>query len=233
MKLPTLKGNPEMLKTDTIAPALATALASIDFSETNAEIERLDREQRTANDKAAEAESEAQRLAQELSDWTGPDSEALADAVLAGASPAEAALAAPTRETLADKRAALLAAAGALRDRAAKARRGRDEVAASQRLAIASAAGGFVEALAEEQQEAARAIVNADAALQALKWLTDTHIGPELASARARKGVTGMDSILGHVDRIAVPSDVVEALKPLETRAKGLRAAVPVTVANN
>lgn len=219
-----------MPKTDNPATALAAAVAMIDFEQTNSEIDRLDAEQKAASAKAEEAEAEARRLVEEISNWSGPDAEALADQLLAGASAAEVAAAAPTKEQLVERRHNLLATAGALRDRAQQARRDREEVANSQGQAIASAAGDFIGALMERQRAAARIILDADAALQAIKRMTGAYIAEERASTRARKGLTGMDSLLGHVDRITVPADVVEALKPVEARAKGLRAVVPVTV---
>lgn len=227
-----LKGTPVMPKDETTI-ALAAAVAAVDFEATNAEIARLDAERQTANDKAAEAEAEAQRLVEEIRNWNGPDAEALADAMLAGASPGETALAAPTREQLQDRRQAMLATAGALRDRAQRASRDRDEVAASQRLAILDAAHEFMEAQMKVQMRAAQDMINAVAAVDAVRWITGNNLAGSIASRQARRGVTGADSLLGPVDRIAVPASVVEALRPLEGRAKGLYAPAPVTVANN
>lgn len=212
--------------------ALAAALAAIDFGESNAEIDRLEAERSSANAKAEEAEAEALRLIEKIQNWNGPDAEALADQLLAGASAAEVAASAPTKEQLVERRLNLLATAGALRERGDRARRDRDEVATSQSLAIAEAASEFVEAMVDRQREAARAIMDADAAIQCIKSLCGCYIAGEPASARARKGVSGMDSLLGHIDRVTVPAEVVAALKPLETRATGLRSSVPVTVAN-
>lgn len=212
--------------------ALAAALAGIDFDTSNAEIDRLDAERTALRTKADEAEVEAQRLAGEIRDWVGPDPDAMADAVMGGQSVTDTAQAAPSRDALVERRQALLSTAGTLRDRAERAGRERDEVAQSQCLAIATAAKGFVEAMAEQQRNAAKSIVEADAAMQALKWMTNAYLAPEFASARARKGLTGMDSLLGPIARLPVPSDVVSALSPLAGRCKGLRSPCPAEVGN-
>lgn len=219
------------MKNSTSATTLAAALGMIDFEQTNSEIERLDNDRMTATQKAEEAEREAQRLSVELRDWTGPDPEALADLVLGGASPAEAALAAPTREQLVDRRMALLATANALRDRAERARNDREAVVASQRQAVYEAAEAFMEELQAIQARAAQELVAAIAAADAVREMAGFTYG-DVISSKARRGVTGADSILGPVDRIRVPDDVVAALKPLEAKVKGLRP-VPVTVPNN
>lgn len=226
-----LTGTPSMPKSATATTDLAAAVLAIDFAESNAEMARLDAEQRTAHQKAAEAEAEAERLGEEIRNWSGPNAETLADAMLAGASPGETALAAPTREQLVDRRQAMLATAGALRERAERWRQERDDVAASQRLAILDAAEVFIAEQMRLQCQAAQELVNAIAAVNAVREMAGLNY-EDVTISKARRGVTGADSILGPVDRIAVPADLVTALKPLEARAKGLRP-VPVTIANS
>ncbi len=225
-----LKGAPTMPKNDTNT-GLATAVAAIDFDETNAEIDRLETERRTANAKADEAQAEAQRLAEQIRVWTGPDPEALADAVLSGGSAAEVAAAAPTRELLVERRDVLLATAAALRDRAERARRAGDDVRALQRQALYDACAGFLSEQAKIQTKASQELLAAIAAADAVRELAGFNYA-DAATSKARRGVTGAASILGQVDRIRVPDDVIAALKPVEARAKGLRP-VPVTVPNN
>lgn len=219
------------MDTNTTA-ALAAGLAAIDFSATNAKIDQLDAERTNLRAKAAEAEAEAQRLDAEIRDWAGPDPEALADAILAGGSISEVAQAAPSREGLVEKSNALKSTAEALRERAERAGRDRDEIARSQCLAIVEAAQDFVAATLAEQKRAAQALVDADAALAALRWMTGVYVPGESASQVARQAVIGIDRLLGPIARASVPTDVVAALKGLEGRAKGLRASCPAEVAN-
>lgn len=152
--------------------ALERALAVLDFSETNAELARLDAEREKLNAKIAEAETEAQRLAAEVRDWQGPDAEDLADRILAGESASEVASTAPSREALTEARQAMLSTIGALQDRVTRVTRERDEVAHSQRLSIADAASDFLDQLRAEQVEAAERILTADAAMRALHHVT-------------------------------------------------------------
>lgn len=222
-----------MISTTTPLASLERAFAAIDFTTTNEEIARLDAERTTLRAKAAEADAEAQRLDGEIRDWTGPDPDEIADAIMAGTSVSEAAQAAPSREGLVEKRNALRSTAEALRERAERAGHERDEVARSQCIAIVDAARDFVAATVAEQQRAARAIIEGDAALAALRWCTGVYVPGERASEVARQSVTGPDALLGPVARIPVPAEVVTALKALEGRVKGLRAAVPESVANS
>lgn len=221
-----------MASTDTTATSLGAAVAAIDFTNTNIELARLDAECALLYTKAAEAEAEALRLAGVIRDWSGPDPEALADDMMDGQAPGEVALATTSREQLVEQRHAMLATAGALRDRQERARQERDEVAQRQCLMIAEAAQPFLAATIEEQKRAAKAILDADATLQALHWVTGVHIAGNWASQTARRAVTGMDSLIGPIARLPVPADVVAALSPLADRCKGLRAAVPETVSN-
>jgi hypothetical protein len=232
MNLADLIKGKQMTKPTTPAD-LAAALAALDFSATNAEIDRLDAERANLADKAVAAELAAERLSSEIRDWRGADHEALADAILAGQSPGEAAQAAPSREGLVDQRLALLASAGALRDRAERARLDREEVAGSQRHAIFYAAEGFIADQLDAARAAAEALLAADAAIRAIAWVTGLQFLPgEGERDRARKALTAYDGLLGWRERIEVPADVVAALKPLEGRAKGLRSGVPGSVGN-
>lgn len=215
------------------AISLARAIETIDFTATNAEFARLDAELALMRDKAAEAETEAARLAEAVRAWAGPDPDTIADAIIAGQSPSEATQAAPTREGLVDQRTALLATARAFRDRQQLARQKRDEVAETQRLAIVDAAQEFIAEQTETQVLAAKTIADADAALQALRWVTGLHVPGAWASRSACRAVTGSDSLLGPIARLPVPAGVVAALAPLADRAKGLNAPVRDTVIND
>jgi chromosome segregation ATPase len=220
-----------MIGAKTVANAtLADALAKIDFEQTNAELDRLVAEREKLNAKIAEAEAEAQRLAGEIRDWTGPDAEDLADRILAGETAAEVASTAPSREALVEARHALLSTIATLQERTARVDRERDQVAHSQRLSIVDAAAGFIDQMRAEQAEAAEKILAADAAMRALHHVTACWIDGDRASKLAVEGLTKGDGLLGYRTKATVPADVVAALKPLEAKAKGLRAPVPAEV---
>lgn len=103
------------------ALALKAEMASLDFTVSNAELARLDADAANLNSKAAEAEAEADRLGRAIRDWTGPDVDAIAEAMLDGAEASEAALAAPSREALVEQRQTLQSTAANLRERASRA----------------------------------------------------------------------------------------------------------------
>lgn len=221
-----------MIGAKTVANAtLADALARIDFEETNAELDRLDTEREKLNGKIAEAESEAQRLAGEIRDWSGPDADELADRILAGESAAQVASTAPSREALVEARQALLSTIQTLQDRVSRVHRERDEVAHSQRLAIADAASNFMAEMRAVQTEAAERIFAADAAMRAISQVTVPYYDGDRASKLAVEGFIKGDGLLGYRSKATVPPDVVAALKPLESKAKGLRTSIPAEIA--
>lgn len=214
------------------ALALKAAMAGLDFTASNAELARLDTEGANLNAKAAEADAEAKRLAQEIRDWRGPDADAIADAMIGGAEASEAALAAPSRERLVEQCQTLQATAAALRERAGRAWRERDEIAQGQCLAILEAMGPFLAATIAEQRRAAQCILDADAVIQAVAAMTGLRVEGEWPSRIAREALTNVNGLIGPASRLRVPADVIAALAPLADRAAGLRSPCPAEVGN-
>ena len=214
------------------ALALKAAMAGIDFTASNAELARLEAEGATLNSKAAEAEAEADRLAQEIRDWRGPDVDAIADAMIGGTEASEAALAAPSRDGLIEQRQTLQSTAANLRERAGRAWREREDVARSQCAAILAAMGPFIAATIAEQRRAAQAILDADAALRAVALMTGMRVEGEWPSRLAREALCNVNGLIAPASRLPVPREVLDALAGLADRAKGLRSPCPAEVAN-
>jgi hypothetical protein len=214
------------------ALALKAAMASLDFTASNAELARLDAEAANLNSKAAEAEAEADRLGREIRDWRGPDVDAIADAMIAGTDASEAALAAPSREALVEQRQTLQSTAANLRERVSRAWREREDVARGQCAAILDAMGPFLAATIAEQRRAAQAILDCDAVLQAVSAMTGMRVDGEWPSRIAREALTKSNGLIGPASRLPVPRDVQDALAGLPDRAKGLRTPCPAEVAN-
>lgn len=221
-----------MISTTTTISGLEKAIAALDFANSNAELARLDAEAANLNAKAAEAEAEADRLGREIRDWAGPNVDAIADAMLDGAEAGEAVLATPSRERLIEARQTLQSTAAALRDRAVRAWREREEVARGQCAAILEALSPFLAATIAEQKRAAQAVLDADAVLQGVAAMTGLRVDGASESAPVRKAVTQWQGLLGPQASLRVPPEIVAALAPLADRAKGLRTPCPAEVGN-
>lgn len=214
------------------ALALKAAMASLDFTASNAELARLDAEAANLNSKAAEAEAEADRLGRAIRDWTGPDVDAIAEAILDGAEAREAALAAPSREALVEQRQTLQSTAANMRERASRAWREREDVARGQCAAILDAMGPFLAATIAEQRRAGQVILDGDAVIQAVAAMTGLRVDGEWPSRKAREALTKVDGLIGPASRLPVDPEVIAALAPVADRAKGLRSPCPAEVAN-
>lgn len=197
---------------------LASAIAALDFSDDNADLTRLKAEQAACGEKDAELRRESTRLADAIRDFTGPDPEALASAMLGGASIAEATKSTTSRADLAAQREAVISTLGALGRRSDAIRGEIDQVNARARRKILVATERYREGLAGAQVEAAKTIVEADAALQALKDLTRCYLPEEPPSRAARKGMTGPDTLLGIQHSLEVPQALLAAIGSIEQR---------------
>lgn len=202
------------------------ALARLDFSAGNAELERLRAELANVAAKDDETRQEAQRLANEVRDFSGPAPDAVAVAILAGKSLADAAAGAVSREQLAAQRDALMGALEPLRQRAEDLRGQVAEIEGRERAKAFEALASVFEGLMDRQRRAAAEIVEVHAALVAIAEATGRSYMPEVAASKsAVKGVLGGDNLLGWRTSLPVPAEVREALKTLAAKSRAVRAA--------
>lgn len=220
-----------MIGTKPNAPAtLTSAIAAIDFAPGNAELDRLRAEAANVAAKDDETRQEIQRLANAAKDYRGPESDAVAAAILAGKSLAEATKGSTSREELQTQREALQSALGPLRQRAEDLRREIAEVEGRERNKAFDALAEHVADLTMRQKRAAMEIVETYAALTAIADATGQGFMPELsASKTAVKGLLGNDRILGWQMDLPVPPDVREALAVLAEKSGAVRTA-PVAI---
>ena len=220
-----------MIGTKANAPAaLASVIAALDFTAGNAELERLRAEARNVAAKDDETRQEIQRLANAARHYQGPESDAVAAAILAGKSLSDATKGSTSREQLEAQRDALSAALGPLRRRVEDLRAKIAEVEGQERTKAFAALAEHVAVLALRQKRAALEIVETHAALTAIADATGRGFMPELGASKAAvKGVLGGDNLLGWQTEIPVPPDVREALAMLTEKSGAVQVA-PVAI---
>lgn len=201
---------------------LARSLASINFEDENEALKQLETELRHVKAKGEETRKEAQRLANAVQNFNGPDPDRIATAILEGATLADATSASPTRAELEARRDALFAALRPLQERE---ERLATEIAAVKSRAFAKvreAAKPYFEHLAALQVEAAEVIIDADAAMQTFAQIASMHV--PAASRRARDGLTGPDTLLGLRAQVPVPETLQKAMQSLPERCAAIRS---------
>lgn len=209
--------------------ALASAVAGLDFA---AENERLATLKASAADMEAKRDAvrtEIQSLSELISNWRGPEVSAVAEAIMAGTSPAEAAAAGVSRVELEERRDALVASLDPIRERIERLGQDVREAEAAMTSRIAEAVAPYVEHIEAQQRAAAEVLVQSDAALIALASVTNRRLDPDSKSRKAREGVTGSDSLLGWRDVIEPPAELLAALRPLDGKCaavKGIPTAI-------
>lgn len=209
------------------APAtLADAIAALDFSAGNAELEKLRAELAHVTAKEGETRTEALRLADEARNYTGPQSDAVAAAILAGKSLSEATKGSTSREELEVQRDALRSALEPLRQRIDDLRKEIAEAEQRERAKVLEALGEYVEGLAQRQTQAAQDLVETYAAMTAIADATGQPYIPGLSASKlAVKGVLGGDHLLGWRTSLPVPAEVREALDMLASKSSAVRSS--------
>lgn len=210
---------------------LAKALAELDFSASNAELARLKADLEVCYEKAAQVRTEAERLAHEIANWSAPDGETLADAIMAGEDPGAAAQSFPTRDDLRARRDALLSAIPALDDRAHDLRQASEEITRQEQARLLAVLQPYLDGIAERQRTAAKAIVDGHAELAAIGEIVGAPYLPErLPSRQAVERLIGMDRLLPYATTLPVPLPLVQLLEPVTTRCKAVEGKLRRTV---
>lgn len=202
--------------------ALEKAIAALDFSADNAEIARLKGEVSAITAKHESVRAEVSRLANEIRDYAGPEPDAVAAAILSGASMIDSATAGTSKETLAARRDALAGSLDPLMRKVDDLRRQIAEAEGRVRLRIFEAAKPFLADLGRQQREAAETILKADAAIKAIDGLCRCFAEQAGPSRKAVEGITGADTLLGWRDRVSVPEEVLAAFAPVSQRCEAL-----------
>lgn len=212
---------------------VAGDLAALDFSAENARIATL--EARIVEAEAALAKAQARRdeISDMLRPYVGPagrsggefignDGMAVANALLAGASTADAAAASTTQEELNREREALGAAAVELRERITSAEQSIRTMKIDSRKRALPAVQPLAEAVGRQMRDAAETIRDCWAVLEALSAATAS-MSSELRGARDVVPALHADySLLERRGPVPVPADVVRALSALADKGPAL-----------
>jgi len=205
---------------------LAEAIEALDFSEENAELEVISQEIEAVRGSAVKAETEASKLAQEIHEFSGPAPELVADALLAGVAPSEAARLGPSKEELVSQKQALQSSASNLRERERALRQRKRALEDSAKTKVAHAVQPFVADIERVINEAAEEIVSAFASLRILSETTGSFALQNLAVREAREGIMGPDRILPFRNKIAIPPGLSSALSQLEDKGVAFPAKI-------
>ncbi|MCW1403271.1 hypothetical protein OKA06_13405 [Novosphingobium sp. MW5] len=178
----------------------------------------------------AEAEARCTAISNDLANWMGPDARAVANALLSGTGPAEAAKAGPSEEGLKAERAALRLAIAELGKRAQSCR---DSIEAHRELALrqaAEAVAPLVDEILADARNAAETIVGTFAALSAISLATRAGQGAHYPMRRAVERLAGFDALLPARNQFEVPREVAGLLAKLEGKGAALPARLIASI---
>lgn len=201
----------------------AERLEALDLSQ---EVKTLAELQTIATEVEA-AQDAASRRIREIGDILASqriDSEAIADALVAGQSPSEAATAGPSADSLRDEKQALKEGLSNLNNRLEAVRREADALRDEAYRKIAIAARPLADIIESDLRAAAEHIVTAYAAASALHDVTRGFINLRGMANAAAQAVTGARNILGDRERVQTPTEVIQALTPIAKYATALKA---------
>lgn len=203
--------------------ALQAALDRIDHTAANAEIQSIKADIAHAESKDKAVRDEIGKLADRIGAFSRPDGETIARAVLAGADLEDAALTGDSLRDLEERRAALVASLRPIAAHTDELRQALFVAEAKARAPMIEAAKGYVEHLRERQRKAAAELVECDAAFVAIGSGLRCQLDGAEESRRAREGVATGWGVLGWVDVLQPPADLIEVLRPLSDASEAVR----------
>ena len=206
--------------------ALSDAIAGFSLSEENAQVGALESEIVSIRERISASEKRATELNQQIRDYSGPDPEAIADALMQEVSPAEAAALGVSKEELVTEHKSLRSAIGRLNDRIRDRQLQIDEVRRVAGSKFTKVARPFVDEVAKTQTRAAEDLISAYAAIRLLNDIGRQFTAEETRSREAVTGVMSGSGIIAHRRDIEVPLELIEALKPIDEAGPALRGKV-------
>lgn len=207
--------------------ATASAFAALDLSAENARISQIEADiaQLEAADKSARERCTA--ITREIADFRGPSGAAVADALLANHAPSDAAVLGPDLDSLEKEKAALLAGAQSLGQRAQTARAELDELKREAKLKLRPLVQPLVDELTEEATDLGEQLIRIFAALSAISATTSTGWREANAVGLMVQGaVDDRGLLLSRRGSVTAPAKIIATLRTLE----GKGAALPVSI---
>ena len=213
-------------KTKPSVKKLSEEIEALDLNTENDELIRLEGDRQNFQKKANEAQAEASRLAKAVHEWTGPDPSLVADALLNGSSPSEAAALAPSKDELTAKKQALTGSVQELMSYSENLKGVMESRRQDMNGKISEATRPFVEEIMKSSEAAAKQLLENAATLSVINDVSKFYLSEVYAHSQAKDALCGADKILPHQRSTQVPSDVVKALKPLEEKGRAARITV-------
>lgn len=211
----------------TTLEATTSAFAALDVSPENARITEIEADivQLEAAEKSARERCTA--ISREIAEFRGPSGAAVADALLANYAASEAAVLGPDLASLEKEKAALLAGAQSLAQRAQAARAELDGVKAAAKLKVRPLSQPLVDELTDEANAMGERLLEIFASLSAIALTTGNGWQQARAVGLMVKGaVDDFGLLLRLRGSVETPAEVVTALRALE----GKGAALPVSI---
>ena len=208
-----------------MSPAVETAareagalIGRLDLSADETRLAEKRSELATIGEREREARSELQRLESAIAHFTGPDPQKVAEAILSGLSLQEATKASDSKEELQQRRDALRAALGPIRDRTdalnGEIRELRGRIASQALQAVAP----LVDALNAEAKAAAEVLIETHAARKCIATALGAWVDCEAAGRAAADALVGDSKLLPPRTSAETPEAIVKALTALQAR---------------
>jgi len=195
----------------------------IDFTEANQKLADARSALSEAEKQDAAVRDEIIRLAEEIHAFEGPDPEAVAEAVLSGTCPSEAATASVSLRELLERREALTTSRRTIATRLDDLRTEVRTAEAEGRNLVLDAAWPLIEEVGERQKKAAQTLLDCFVELQVIGSVTGRYIPGAPEAEKAVKGVTASGSLLRVPSAVQVPSELLAAFEVIAQQCDAVR----------
>lgn len=218
------------MKHDDMEAAVGAALASLDFSAENAEVEALQRHIAANEAAIAKAQARQAEIGQLLAQGAGPDGRAVADALLSEADAQIAAFVGPDRAALQSEAASLSAAVKELHARNSAAHGRMKEAHEATARKAAEVVAPLVDAEIGAAREAAERLAEAFVKLEAIWYATRAGTIEAAMTRTAVKETTGFGKLVSWRRTRPVPESIRKALSALADRGPAVNASLPAEI---
>jgi hypothetical protein len=209
---------------------VTAAFAALNFTAENERVISIEAEMARMTDARASAEARCLAISQTLADWRGPDASAVADALLADASPGDAAKAGPNIDELKAEHAALLSGINNLNQRIEANHFAVRQIREDARQTVAAQTKPLIDAIYDDAKEAGKRIVDAYAALTAINYSMNTAISEQAITGEAVEKIACFNGLLPATREVDVPGPIVRILSNLAEKGPALKCSAPSKV---
>lgn len=214
-----------------ILAAVAREFSSLDLSDENETFASLQSEMRQTEERLAAADERRSAIAREIHEYRGPSGREVAQALLDGSSPTEAAKAGPDLQALEQEKQALIAGGRVLRDRIEEIRGQISNVESAARTKIIPGAQKLEGMLVGQALTVLEQLVSIFADLSALAGTTRFGGNKIVKLREVLNAANGFEGFAGYRRDIEVSPALNESLRHLDGKGPALRVGF-LSVAN-